>query len=362
VAESVTAKEVALRAEVSVGTVSRVFNNYSNVSHEIRQRVLRVATDLGYQGPHRQSANTQSSTRLLKIMGFLYACHIDEGPATTDPYWDPIFHGVERECRRSNVQFVYRTVTDIRHNPQRLTELMYEMRLDGALLVGQFDSEAIRAIQASGTPVVQVDNYIPDLANSIDTILADNFQGARLAIDYLIGQGHRHIAFIAGPNGTETPPVYIHATQQRWVSYCMAFIERNWPIDHSLIEKSNLTMEGGYRACLRLLECGADFTALFCVDDITAIGAMKALREAGRDVPGDISVIGFDGIELGELITPALTTIRVNAPDLGAIAFKTLVSRVTNPSLPCVTVQLGVQLVQRASVAAISSSRPPRGL
>ena len=75
-AESVTAKDVAVRAEVSVGTVSRVFNNYSNVSEEIKQRVLKVAADLGYQGPHRQAANSLSSPRVLKEMGFLYASHI----------------------------------------------------------------------------------------------------------------------------------------------------------------------------------------------------------------------------------------------------------------------------------------------
>src|SRR6266700_7542813 len=86
-AESVTAKDVAVRAEVSVGTVSRVFNNYSNVSEEIKQRVLKVAADLGYLGPHRQATGTPSSQRLLKEMGFLYASSIEHGPATMNPYW-----------------------------------------------------------------------------------------------------------------------------------------------------------------------------------------------------------------------------------------------------------------------------------
>src|SRR6266700_1545243 len=163
VADSVTARDVARHADVSVGTVSRVFNNYSNVSEEIRQRVLKAAADLGYPGPYRQSTNIQNNGRLLKEVGFLYSSSIEETPATLDPYWAPIFHGVESESRHSNIKVIYRTVTDIRHNLQQLTRTLYEMRLGGVLLVGQFEADAISAIQATGTPVVLVDNYVEEM-------------------------------------------------------------------------------------------------------------------------------------------------------------------------------------------------------
>jgi LacI family transcriptional regulator len=352
VADSITARDVARRADVSAGTVSRVFNNYNNVSEEIRQRVLKAAADLGYPGPYRQSTTHQNSARLLKEVGFLYSSSIEETPATLDPYWAPIFHGVESESRHSNIKVIYRTVTDIRHNLQQLTRALYEMRLGGALLVGQFEADAISAIQATGTPVVLVDNYVEEMVQAVDVVLADNFQGARLAMDHLFELGHRRIAFIAGPATPGIRPFYkIYATYQRWVSYCMSFLDRGLAFDPTLVEPGNLTLDGGYLACQRLLARQADFTAIFCADDITAIGAMKALREARCHIPEEVSIIGFDDIDTGRHVTPALSTIRVNAEDLGATALRTLITRIANPSTPCVTIQLGAELVQRASVA-----------
>lgn len=349
---AVTAKEVARQAEVSVGTVSRVFNNHSNVSEDIRQRVLKVAADLGYFRAGGQPVGVRSTARMLKEVGFLYCSSIEETPATTDPYWAPIFFGVETASRQSNIKIIYRTITDIRHTPHLLTALLYEMHLGGVLLVGQADVAIINTIQATKTPVVQVDNYVPELANTIDTLLPDNFQGGSMAMDHLFSADHHRIAFIGGPSATSPRPNYkIYSIQQRWVSYCMALLDRGLAIDYDLVESGSLTLDSGYEACKRLLERKVDFSAIFCVDDITAIGAMKALREEGRRIPEDASLIGFDGIDLGQHITPALSTIRINKEDLGALALKTLLERATTPDAPCVTTLLGVELVKRASVA-----------
>jgi LacI family transcriptional regulator len=229
------------------------------------------------------------------------------------------------------------------------------MRLGGVLLVGQGEVDTISAIQATNTPVVQVDNYVADLPRAIDTILPDNFQGARLALDHLFSEGHRRIAFIGGPSIPGPRPLYrIYSTHQRWMSYCMAMLDRGLPIDYDLVESGNLTLEGGYQACRRLLERKFDFTAIFCVDDITAIGAMRALREAGLRIPEDVSLIGFDGIDLGQHVTPPLTTVRVDAAAMGSVALRTLLERANNPEAPCVTTLIGVELVKRESVA------PPR--
>jgi LacI family transcriptional regulator len=356
-AGSVTAKEVAQQAEVSVGTVSRVFNNHPNVSEEIRQRVLKVAADLGYFRAQGQPAAPRPS-RLLKEVGFLYCSSIEETPATLDPYWAPIFHGVESESRQSQIKITYRTITDIRHMPHLLTTTLYEMRLGGILLVGQAEADTLRAIQATRTPVVLVDHYIAGIP--VDILLPDNFQGAQLAMDYLFSAGHRRIAFIGGPSESmapaapTTPPIYkIYSIRQRWISYCMAFLDRGLLIDYRLVESGKLSLESGYDACKRLLERKIDFSAIFCVDDITAIGAMKALREAGRRVPEDISLIGFDGIELGQHVTPALSTVRVNTEALGATALRTLIARAANPDAPYVTTLLGVELMKRDSVAPL---------
>lgn len=355
---SVTAKDVAKHAEVSVGTVSRVFNNHNNVSEEIRQRVLKVAADLGYfRSTGGQASTTRAYNRTLKEVGFLYCSSIEQTPATMDPYWSPIFHGVESASRQLNIKVTYRTITDICHIPHLLTTTLYEMRLGGVLLVGQADVNTITTIQATKTPIVQVDNYLINLPQPVDTILPDNIHGTQLAMNYLFNEGHQHIAFIGGPSEASIHPIYdIYSVQQRWMCYCMALLDRGQTINYDLVESGNLTMEGGYKACQRLLARKVHFSAIFCVDDVTAIGAMKALREAGYRIPEDVSIIGFDGIDVGRHVTPALTTIRVDTQALGSRALKTLVERTNDPQAPYTTTLIGVELVKRESVTSPHST------
>src|SRR5258708_17358103 len=125
-AGSVTAKEVARRAEVSVGTVSRVFNNHSNVSEEIRERVFKVAADLGYTRPGGQPAVVPG--RALREVSFLYyQSNSDAIPLALNPYWAPIFYGVEREASRSNLKLTYRTLIEGEQSPRQLTALLTEL-------------------------------------------------------------------------------------------------------------------------------------------------------------------------------------------------------------------------------------------
>lgn len=350
-AGSVTAKEVARRAEVSVGTVSRVFNNHSNVSEEIRQRVLKAAIDLGYTRPG--GLPVLAPGRVLKEICFLY-CQgdVDTLPLTLNPYWAPIFYGVEREARACNIKLTYRTLAEEGRSTRQMTAFLSEMRPGGLLLVGPAEMETVRAFQASGLPMVLVDHYMPDLLQPVDAVLGDNFQGTKLAMEYLFAMGHRRIAFIGGTALPGPRPTYkIYSIQQRWASYCMTLLDHNLPLDYSLVEAGNLTSESGYEACQRLLSRQVDFSAIFCVDDIIAIGVLKALREAGRRVPQDVSLVGFDDIELAQHLMPALTTVRVSADQLGATALRSLVTRATNPDASCVTNLLGVTLIKRASVA-----------
>lgn len=349
-AGSVTAKEVARRAEVSVGTVSRVFNNHSNVSDEIRQRVLKVAADLGYTRPGGQPI--LASGRALKEVCFLYCHKGDTLPLTLNPYWAPIFYGVEREARLANIKLTYRTLDEEEQPARHLTSFLVEMRPGGLLLVGPAELETVKAFQVTGLPLVLVDHYLPDLSPPVDAVLGDNFQGARLAMEHLFAQGHRQIAFIGGGNVPGSRPSYgIYSIQQRWASYCMALLDHGLSVDYNLVESGKLTSESGYAACQRLLARGVGFSAIFCADDITAIGALKALREAGRRVPEDVSLIGFDDVELAQHVTPPLTTIHLSADQLGATALRTLIARAVNPDASCVTNLLGVTLVKRGSVA-----------
>ncbi len=200
--------------------------------------------------------------------------------------------------------------------------------------------------------LVLIDNYFPK--SQVDAVVSDNFEGAKQAVEYLVSKGHRQIAFIGGPTTMSNRPINkIYTIERRAAGYRTALLDAGLEINYGLYESSNLSAEGGYLACQRLLERGTKFTALFCANDATALGAMKALREARLDVPQDVSVMGFDDIDIAQLYHPALTTVRVNKEAMGAAAVKALIERVADPEAVSATIMLEVQLIERESVAYV---------
>src|SRR5260370_22802351 len=162
-----------------------------------------------------------------------------------------------------------------------LVTTIYEMKLGGILLVGSAESDTVRLLQSTKLPLVLIDSYIPGL--SVDAVLADNFEGARAAVDYLISEGHRQIAFIGGPTLDGPRPINkFYTIERRAAGYRTALLDAGLPVNYALYESGNLATDGGYEACKRLLERRSDafFSAIFCANDETAIGAMKAIREA----------------------------------------------------------------------------------
>ncbi|MGH2386589.1 MAG: LacI family DNA-binding transcriptional regulator [Chloroflexota bacterium] len=342
---SVRAKDVAREAAVSVGTVSRVFNNHANVEAGIRLRVLRAAAELGYVGPH-----PTRMTGALSEVGFLFSPVNDGTAIAGNPYWSRILAGVEAEARKSRIKLVYSSVDALRHRPAELMEAVRAMKLDGALLVGPAAPEVIDALQRLTCPIVQVDDHAP--GHGIDAVVTDSFEGGFQAGAYLIREGHREIACINGPLGDgPRPRCKLYMVELRAHGYRAALLDAGLPVDHTLMESSDLTANGGYEACRRLLARQASFSAIFCTNDAAAIGAIRALREAGREVPRDISVIGYgDDTYVAEHLTPALTTIVSDTELLGATAVKRLLARAADPTMAPTMTMLGVELVKRESV------------
>lgn len=352
-AQSVTVREVARAAAVSVGTVSRVFNNHSNVTDEVRQRVLQAASDLGYAGASGRAALAQASGRGLRDIAFLFS-PLNEGSAvTTNPFWSHVLAGVEREAERANVRLSYRAIDTLRRTPEQLLTTVYDLRVGGVLIVGPISAEALQTIQSTRLPLVVVESYMP--RTGVDAVACDNYEGARLAAEFLLGQGHQQIAFIAGPSDPAAPHRQkLHTHGHRAEGFRSALADAGVSCEPALTEPSNLTTEGGYQACQRLLSSSLPFTAIFCANDMVAIGAIKALREAGRAVPEQVSVIGFDDVDMAEHLTPPLTTIHVPKEAIGAAAVQRLLARAADPDAVATTTLLDVRLVVRDSVG-----RPP---
>ena len=357
-ANSVTVKDVAREANVSIGTVSRVFNNHKNVTQEVRLRVLKAASRVGYFGRSGQDTNSsegkRNSTRTLREIGFLYYFNVGITTLTMNPFWSHVFYGVEYEARKSNIKVTYRAIRELSQTPEMLLSAIYEMKLGGILLLGDAEPAIIRLLQSTNIPLVLINNYVPGL--SVDAVLANNFEGARAAVNYLINEGHRDIAFIGGPTLDGPRPINtFYSIERRATGYRASLLDAGLPVNYNLYEAGNLDIDGGYAACMRLIERDLQFSALFCANDATAIGAMKALREKGYRLPEDVSVVGFDDIDMVEHLTPALTTVRVNKEALGYTAVKQLLWRSSDVEAACIVSLVEVELIKRDSVLSPSS-------
>ena len=349
-ARAVTTQDVAHAASVSRVTVSRVLNNHGNVTERIRQRVLQAAADVGYlsRPPRPVPSNP------LSDIGFFFASILGEEPLGDNPFWTPVLHGVEQEASAAGIHVTYRSITPYAERTGALLELVREARLDGVLLVGPASEPVARALHGSGVPLVLVDNTVPGVA--VDAVLGDCLGGGRAAVRHLVGLGHRDVAFIGGPFVESDPPLRhrtntIWSVEQRALGYLSALEEAGIEPDHRLFEGSNLTTDGGYAACQRLLAGGRPFTAIFCANDVCAIGVIRALHEAGLAVPWDVSVVGFDDIEVARHLIPPLTTVRVDKEAIGAWATRRLLARAVDPAAITSTTCLHVDLVQRGTAA-----------
>jgi LacI family transcriptional regulator len=347
VAGPVTLKDIAKEAQVSIGTVSRVFNNHVNVTEEVRQRVLKAATQLGYFASASQEQRSYDSSRMVKEIGFLFCSFVWANGVTTNPFWSHILHGVETEASKFNIKVTYRSISGLQSMLDTLLTTIYEMKLGGILLVGPAELETVRLLQSTGIPLVLVDNHVPHF----NSVLGSNFEGARAAVDYLISMGHRQIAFIGGPvrEGDQSMQG-VYTVERRAEGYRMALLDAGLQVSHELYESANLSSDGGYEACKRLLKRDLPFSAIFCANDEMAIGAMKALREADLRIPENVSLVGFDDISLVEHLAPALTTVRVDKEMLGSVAVKRLLSLMSSPDSVSVSSVLEVELVIRGSV------------
>ncbi|GHO84758.1 LacI family DNA-binding transcriptional regulator [Dictyobacter formicarum] len=346
VAHSVTIKDVAQSAGVSIGTVSRVLNRYENVSEDLKQRVLKAAAELGYSktnAPHLPSRNGDGK---LKEIGFLHTSINPE--ASLHPFWAHILHGAESEASASGSRVTYRNIQPFCGTPNTLQSKLYEMHLDGILLVGPIEPDIIHTLQTAHIPMVLVDNCLSD--QSIDAVLSNNFEGAQQAVTYLIEQGHQRIAFIGGPLVPgQRLRNKVYTIERRAAGYRNALYHAGLPLDDTLLEESNLTPEGGYEACKRLFDRQVSFSAIFCANDPVAMGAMKAIFYAGKRAPEDISIVGYDDL-MAEHLTPALTTVRVNKEAMGAAAIRALLARMKDPQAETITITVRTELIKRDSV------------
>lgn len=351
----VTVKDVAQHASVSIGTVSRVLNQRGGINAELRERVLRAAEELGYFGIAGQAVRMRITSSLKHIAFLLTDSY--SSPTEIDIFWARILSGVQSEAKKHDINVIYWGIgSGPESSTQEVLAKLEESEIRAVLLVGLTQPALIADLYAAHYHVTLVDAF--SWETPVNAIVSDGYAGAYEAISYLIAEDHRAIAFIGGPtiNGIRGSNS-IYSITQRANGYRNALLDAGIPFQEALQEYCDLTPEGGYQACLRLLKSGVSFSALFCANDKTALGAMKALRERGLRIPQDCSVIGFDDIELVEHLDPPLTTVRIEREAMGATALRMLLAQASEPDAPRMTNLLRVELVKRGSVARARGQR-----
>jgi LacI family transcriptional regulator len=339
-----TLREVAEVAGVSIGTASQALNNRPNVSHDTRTRVLDAAMTLGY--PIKDQNGVCEAP--MSVIGFMVKHDVDletEEP-WVNPFYSHIERGVESECRKRNISLMLSTIdVDRQNRPLHWPAMISENRVDGLVLSGTFIEDTVDMIKRRvNIPITLVDSYAPGLP--FDSILIDNHHGASSAMEHLIGLGHRHIGLV-GTNPKSPPGIF-----DRRMSY-YGTLARHEIRDRYVID-SELSRVDAYRAVQELLKKHPQITAIFAANDDSAIGVLNAARDLGLRVPQDLSVIGFDNIDLSREIMPSLSTVHVNKSWLGMLGVRQLLERAQNPDQPKLTVVVSTQLMPRESTAQCS--------
>jgi LacI family transcriptional regulator len=340
----VTLADIAKKSGVSLTTVSLVLRNKSGagIPPETRQRVLDTARDLGYR--LKVSGSTEQPRQTLTQIGVVLRAREDDLPLA-NPFYSYILAGIEAACRQNRLNFLSATLPVNADNyPIEVPRLLEEEHVDGLLLVGTFVDQTLdHVLGEKSVPIVLVDAYSE--SNAYDAVVTDNYQSAYRAVSYLIEKGHQHIGIVgslrrAYPSIRERRRGYLDALQDH-------------DLDAAYFADCHLIREEAATAVSTLLHDSPQVTALFGVNDDMAIATMRAVQASGRRVPDDLSIIGFDDIELAHLTVPALTTMQVDKVNMGRTAVQTLLNRAQAGDAPQISVALHTRLIERQSVRDI---------
>jgi LacI family transcriptional regulator len=334
---NLTLEEIARLSGVSRSTVSRVINQQPNVSDEVRKRVEAVIEETGYQ------PNLAAQT-LVSKRSWMIGLVLPRSVSTffTDPYFPRLTQGIAQSCNQYDYTLGLFLVSTKEDEEKILPRVSRKGMLDGVLIQsGQIGDQLIERLTNSNLPVVVVGS--PLHSKDISYIDVDNISGAYNAVSHLIRLGYQRISTITGLLGSA-------AADDRLDGYKKALIERGRNLDQSLIVEGDFTEAGGYYAMQQLLPAKPD--AVFAASDVMAIGAMRAVREAGLKIPEELAFVGFDDVAVATYANPKLTTIRQPIVRFGINAVEILIDLIENGVEPPRRIIMDTQLIIRDSCGA----------
>jgi LacI family transcriptional regulator len=330
-----TLADVANHAGVSTMTASRALNGRSGVAQSTRDRVLAASKALGYVA--NISARGLVGGR-MNILGMVV-------PDLATQYTGEVVAGAGNAANELGFDLLlYTTSSDLGRERERAV-LLTNGLADGILAVLPQDPEnVLGALSKSGMPVVIVDHR--GAVTNLPAIATDNYAGARLAVEHLVALGHRRIGFLEGMGGVD-------CSRERLRGYREGLINAGIKFDPKLVRPGEFRQPAGFQATTVLLEQSSPPTAIFAANDLSAFGAIEAIKERGLRVPDDVSVVGFDDIPMASQVFPALTTIRQPLHEMGATAVKLLASMVSGLNPITQRIKLPTELIVRASTGPV---------
>jgi len=335
----ITIKDIAKEANVSPTTVSNVIHgNYQHVSMETVKKIRRLIEEKGYIPNMLARSLVKRNSKIVGVINCLIPT--ERGSFIQDPFHTAFLGGVEKELSRRGYFIMLRTV----NRKDELITLLRTWNLEGVIMTGVFEDEFYSALKTAEIPVVLIDSYVDD--ESFIKVGLEDFKGGYLATKYLIDRGHENIVFVSPkikPKGV---------LEERFKGYKKALEEHNIPFRRENVYEHGTRID----ECISLgreLSKRKDITAIFATADIMAAGIMSGLIEKGVRIPDDISIVGFDDLEISLLTTPRLTTVHQDVEMKGIISARMLIDYIEGVPLENKKVILPVKMVERESVRVL---------
>ncbi len=337
--KSITMTAVARQAGVSISTVSRVVNGSVNVSDQLKKQVEAAIAELNYEPIRIGSAYSALATIAVMI------------PNINSPFFHNLIQGIQAVCfENGRTLQIYSSGDDPEKEMIHADELLLRSDIKGVIFAGAWTwdyQEPILKLEEAGKPICLINRFAPTV--KADLLEVDRVQGTYYATEHLLQLGHTRIGCITGIPNAATHP-------DRVKGFRRALTEYQIKVDEDLIYETSLSAEGGYRAGLKLLGREDYPTAILARTDRLALGVMRAAWELALDVPGDLSIVGYDDEPDARFLRPALTTIRQPQYEMGAKAATLLFERINNTVLPHRQVIVQPQLIVR------ETTTPPKAV
>jgi LacI family transcriptional regulator len=334
-----TIKDVAVKAEVSVSTVSRVLNGKPDINIETKEKILKAIEELNYVPSSIARDMVMNKTHTIGLIL----------PDITNPYFSSIARGIQHRADEFGYSIILCDTEGSIDKESNAVRLLKSKRVAGIIAALSIDSKReLSTLLKENFPIVQIDRNIPGL--KVPTVTVNNFLSAKVAVNYLIECGHSKIAHIAGDLSTKT-------ARDRLQGYQAAMKEYDFSIDPGWIMKCDFSTASGMKIMDEILGLGSVATAVFCANDLIAVGAYKAIKARGLKIPEDMSIIGHDDIELSSLITPSLTTMSLDKYEMGKKAVEAVIGQIETGRSINSEIILETNLVIRESVNRINCLR-----